>query len=65
MPDIELIIYSPEAEETQKALSDRISNIHADAILRRIKDLHFPTAQKQALLNDIIHSIKQRNREQS
>lgn len=62
---INIIVHAPTNPDGQAELAKRVSQIHADAVNRRIKELKCPTYQKQALLEAVINTVKERCVEQS
>lgn len=45
-------------------LARRVAEVHADAVNYKLKQLNCPTKQKLDLLDAVIHTVKQRSREQ-
>ena len=60
-----LIVYYPKTEEGQLELAKRVSDVHAAAVIQRIKSLNCPTSQKLELLDAVIETVKERSREQT
>ena len=46
-------------------LAKQVSDVHAAAVIQRIKSLNCPTRQKLGLLDAVIESVKERSREQT
>ena len=46
-------------------LSKQVSDVHAAAVIQRIKSLNCPTSQKLELLDAVIETVKERSREQT
>ncbi len=65
MAPINLIMYYPKTEEGQMELKKRVSDIYATTVIQRIKSLNCPTNQKLELLDAVIETVKERNRDQS
>ena len=65
MAPINLIAYYPKTTEGQEELANRISDIHAAAVIKRIKSLNCPTYQKLELLDAVIETVKERSKEQT
>ena len=55
---VKIVLYSPKKSDSRLELSKRVAAIHADAVLARLKALHCPEAQKQALLDAIITTAR-------
>lgn len=64
MAPIRLTVYYPKTEEGQEELARRVSEIHAAAVIQRLKSLPCPTQQKLNLLDAVIDTVKKRSREQ-
>jgi len=62
---IDLVVYYPKTEEGQMELSKQVSDVHAAAVIQRIKSLNCPTRQKLGLLDAVIETVKERSREQT
>ena len=52
--------YFPKTQEGQEELARRVSEVHADAVIRRIKELNCPTSQKLELLDAVIATANKR-----
>ena len=61
MAPINLIVYYPKTAEGQEELAKRVSDVHASAVIQRIKSLNCPARQKLALLDAVIKIAKQRS----
>lgn len=61
---INVILYGPRTEQGKEELANRVASVHADAVLRRIRDLQCPQEQKDELLDAIIAAVMQRSKEQ-
>lgn len=57
---VKIIIHHPETEDGKLELAKRVSEVHADAVNARIKDLRCPTVQKLQLLDAVINTAKQK-----
>ena len=64
MAPVNLIVHHPQTDEGRDALARRVADVHAASVIRRLKALNCPTSQKQALLDAIMDTAKQKNREQ-
>ena len=53
---VNLIVYRPRTEQEQTELARRIAGIHADAVLRQVKELSCPAEQKKELLEGVIEA---------
>lgn len=62
---VTVIIHSPQSQEGKLELSRRVAEIHADAVIHRIKSLNCPTSQKSALLEAVIQTAKERSKGQT
>ena len=58
MAPINLIVYYPKTKDGQLELAKRVSDIHASAVIRRIKELNCPKDQKLALWDAVIETVK-------
>lgn len=65
MVPINSIVYYPKSKEGQMALEKQVSDIYAEAVIQQIGSLKCPTNQKLQLLDAIIETVKERNREQN
>lgn len=61
---VNLILYSPESEAGRHQLAECVSEIHAGAILQRLKELNCPTGQKLALLDAVMETIRKNSLKQ-
>lgn len=61
---VEVVIYYPKTEAGKEELARRVAEVHADAVIRRIKELNCPTSQKLELLDAVIASSKERAKQQ-
>lgn len=61
---INLIVYYPKTQAGIDELARRVADVHADAVHYRLKQLKCPAKQKLELLEAVIHTVKQRSREQ-
>ena len=59
---IQLVVHHPQTEKEQLALARRVSDIHADAVIRQLRELNCPAEQKQSLLDAMIHTVKSQNK---
>ena len=59
MAPVKVLFHFPETEEGNKELARRVAELHASAVIQRIKDLDCSRAQKLELLDAIIGSKKQ------
>lgn len=64
MAPVNVIVYYPKTEAGKETLAKRVAEAHAAAVSQRLKSLNCPTNQKQELLNAVIHTVKERSREQ-
>lgn len=62
---VNLIVYSPKNPEGQRELAQRMADVHADAVQRRIKALNCPVQQKLRLLDAVEDVVKTQNGEQA
>ena len=51
---VNLIVYRPRTEQEQTELARRIAGIHAETVLRQVKELSCPAEQKRALLDAVV-----------
>ena len=61
MASIHVIAHFPATEAGKEALARRVSDVHAGAVIQRIKELNCPTQQKLALLDAVIKTAKANN----
>ena len=64
MAPVNVIMHYPKTETGQAELARRVADVHAASVIRRLKVLNCPTGQKQALLDAVMETAKQQNREQ-
>lgn len=57
---VNVIFYYPKTEAGKEELALRVAEVHADAVIRRIKELNCPTSQKLDLLDAVIATAKER-----
>ena len=65
MAPINLIVYAPTTEKGKEALARRVSDLHAEIVTKRIRELNCPTQQKLALFGAVIKTTKSKTREQT
>ena len=58
---VNVIFYYPKTEAGKEELARRVAEVHADAVIRRIKELNCPTSQKLELLDAVIATAKERS----
>ena len=58
---VNVIMYIPKTEEGRLELARRVSDVHANAVNRRLKDLVCPTSQKLALLDAVIQTAREKS----
>lgn len=56
---VNLIVYRPRTEQEQTELARRIAGIHAETVLRQVKELSCPAEQKKELLEAIVQTAAQ------
>ena len=56
---VNLITHFPHTEEATAELARRAATIHADAVLRQIKELSCPVEQKMELLEAVVQTAAQ------
>jgi len=60
---IQIIVHTPTKLDGKTELARRTAEIHAQIVVRRIKDLNCPTSQKLALMDAVIHTARENSRE--
>ena len=65
MAPINLIMHYPKTEAGKKELAQRVSDVHASAVNRRLKELNCPTSQKLELLDAVIAAAKSRQQSEA
>lgn len=55
---VNLIVYRPRTEQEQTELARRTAGIHAETVLRQVKELSCPAEQKKELLERMVESVK-------
>ena len=65
MAPINVIMHFPSTEDGKEELARRVSDVHAAAVIQRIKELNCPTQQKLDLLEAVIKTAKENNGEQT
>lgn len=63
MAPVNVIVYYPKTEEGREDLARRVAEVHANAVIRRLKSLNCPTRQKLELLDAVVNTV-QKNQEQ-
>lgn len=58
---INIIVYAPKTPAGKDALAKRVAEVHAEHVMRTIKNLTCPLQQKNALLDAVIDTVKQRD----
>ena len=61
---INVIFYYPKTTEGTHELEKQVSNIHADIVNQRLKNLNCPTVQKIKLLNAVIEAASIENEDE-
>lgn len=61
---LSVIMHYPTTEKGRLELANRMAEVHADAVCRRIRELTCPDEQKLQLLDTVIESAKQRAKQQ-
>ena len=56
---VNLITYFPHTEEATAELARRIAGIHAETVLRQVKELSCPAEQKRELLEAVVQTAAQ------
>lgn len=56
---VNLIVYRPRTEQEQTELARRIAGIHAETVLRQVKELSCPAEQKRELLEGVVEETKE------
>ena len=59
--EIRLTVCLPETAAGLESLGTQLANIYADVVIRKIRALPCPAAQKQALLEAIIRNAKKQD----
>ena len=57
---INLIVYLPKTAAGARELSERVAEVHAAAVNRRIRELHCSSEQKRELLEAVIQTAQNR-----
>jgi len=65
MVPVKVVVHHPKTPEGNEELARRVSEVHASAVVHKISSLSCPTGQKLELLDAVIESVRNRNREQS
>ena len=58
---INLKVYLPKTAAGARELSERVAEVHAATVNRRIRELRCPGAQKRALLEAVIQTAQRRS----
>lgn len=59
---IQIQVYLPKTPEGKADLAERIANVHARLVARRIQELNCPLAQKLALSDAVVRTARDRAR---
>ena len=57
------IVYAPKSKGGQSALAERVTKIQSDFILDYLVCMDCPAAEKERMLERIIHILKEREQE--
>lgn len=60
---IKIILYAPTSEAGTAELARRVADVHATAVIQKVKSLNCPTDQKLALLDAILKTAQQKREE--
>lgn len=58
MAPVNVIVYYPQTEDGKEELARRVAEVHADAVIRRLKSLNCPNRQKLELLDAVIDTVQ-------
>lgn len=59
--EILLTVCPPETDAGREALETQLAQLYADAVIRKIRALPCPAAQKLALLDTVIRNAKKQD----
>lgn len=59
-PSVQISIHHPETEEGRLALAERAADIHADYVAASVRKLTCPDRQKQALMQAVMDTVRDR-----
>lgn len=62
---IHVIVHKPSTDTGRQELASRVAEVHADAVIARIKILDCPASQQSALLDAVIATVNTKSAEHS
>lgn len=65
MAPVNVIVYYPKTEEGKEELAKRVAEVHADAVIRRLKSLNCPTRQKLELLDAVVDTVRKNQKQKA
>lgn len=65
MAPVNMIVYYPQTEKGKEELARRVAEVHADAVVRRLKSLNCPTRQKLELLDAVMDTARKNQKQET
>lgn len=62
---VNVIVYYPKTEEGREDLARRVAEVHADAVIQRLKSLNCPTRQKLELLDAVVNTVQKNQKQEA
>ncbi len=61
---IQVVVHYPTTEKGKQELADRVAGVHADFVLQYVRKLQCPSNQKEQLIDAVIESAKEKQRQE-
>ena len=61
---IQVVVHYPTTEEGKRELAERVAEVHADFVLQYVRKLQCPSKQKEELIDAVIESAKERQKQE-
>lgn len=61
---IKVVVHYPTTEEGKRELAERVAEVHADFVLQYVRKLQCPSKQKEELIDAVIESAKERQKQE-
>ena len=59
-----MVVHYPTTEEGKHELAERVAEVHADFVLQYVRKLPCPSKQKEELIDAVIESAKERQKQE-
>ena len=61
---IQVVVHYPTTEEGKRELAELVAEVHADFVLQYVRKLQCPSKQKEELIDAVIESAKERQKQE-